>query len=293
MVTAYYPQFMYQSILKTALDKPDFEFNVNTQPFPVFWVFQSRSDQTIAFNYAIDVAFAIALIPCVMVSYILNEREKQLKHMQVISGMSLTGYWVANIMSDIIKCYVPVVLILLLAWLFDANDPGVWVLFVLYPWAIVPFSYMTTFLFSSDTMAQIMTLFVHFMFAGVLGLSVYTLQIIPQTADAGDQLRWWFCLVPTFPVTHAILYSTLGEILDQAREVQGKPGLPPDRWAFYNLGGDATAMVIHFFFGILVITLIETDVFACLRRFTLRTIPQRKQDLLMDDDVVREEERVA
>ena len=76
MVTAYYPQFMYQSILKTALDKPDFEFNVNTQPFPVFWVFQSRSDQTIAFNYAIDVAFAIALIPCVMVSYILNEREK-------------------------------------------------------------------------------------------------------------------------------------------------------------------------------------------------------------------------
>lgn len=76
MVTAYYPQFMYQSILKTALDKPNFEFNVNTQPFPVFWVFQSRSDQTIAFNYAIDVAIAIALIPCVMVSYILNEREK-------------------------------------------------------------------------------------------------------------------------------------------------------------------------------------------------------------------------
>ena len=39
MVTAYYPQYMYQSILRTALDKPDFEFNVNTQPFPVFWVF--------------------------------------------------------------------------------------------------------------------------------------------------------------------------------------------------------------------------------------------------------------
>ena len=93
--------------------------------------------------------------------------------------MSLTGYWLANIMSDIIKCYVPVALILLLSWIFSANDPGVWVLFMLYPFAIVPFSYMTTFLFSSDTSAQIMTLFVHFMFAGVLGLSVYTLQIIP------------------------------------------------------------------------------------------------------------------
>ena len=52
-------------------------------------------------------------------------------------------------------------------------------------------------------------------------------------------------------------------------------------------------MAAHFFFGILVIAIIETDIFACLRRFTLRTIPGRKQDLMMDDDVLNEEERVA
>ena len=52
-------------------------------------------------------------------------------------------------------------------------------------------------------------------------------------------------------------------------------------------------MAIHFFFGILVITIIETDIFAFLRRFTLRAIPGRKQDLMMDDDVLNEEERVA
>ena len=39
MVTAYYPQFMYESILKTALDDPSFTFTVNIDPFPVFWVF--------------------------------------------------------------------------------------------------------------------------------------------------------------------------------------------------------------------------------------------------------------
>ena len=52
-------------------------------------------------------------------------------------------------------------------------------------------------------------------------------------------------------------------------------------------------MAAHFFFGILVIAIIETDIFACLRKFTLRTIPGRKQDLMMDDDVLNEEERVA
>ena len=177
---------MYESILKTALDDSDFKFEVNTVPFPVFWIFSSRLDQAITFDYAFLVAIAIALIPCTMVSYILKERENQLKHMQMISGMSLTGYWLANVMSDILKCYVPMIMILILAIIFDANDEGVWVTFMLYPWAIVPFSYVMSFLFTSDTVAQIMTLFLHFLFAGVLGLTVYTLQLIPQTASVGD-----------------------------------------------------------------------------------------------------------
>ena len=67
---------MYESILKTALDDTDFTFTVNTVPFPVFWVFATRLDQSITFAYAFLVAVAIALIPCTMVSYILTEREK-------------------------------------------------------------------------------------------------------------------------------------------------------------------------------------------------------------------------
>lgn len=77
-VTAYYPQFMYESILKTAAGVT---FTVNTVPFPVFFVFATRLDQSVTFSYAFLVAIAIALIPCTMVSYILREREQQLKHM--------------------------------------------------------------------------------------------------------------------------------------------------------------------------------------------------------------------
>lgn len=100
--------------------------------------------------------------------------------------MSMSGYWIANVISDIVKCYVPMIIILALAFIFKVNEPGVWVIFLLFPWAIVPFSYMTSFLFSSDTIAQIITLTIHFLFAGVMSVTVYTLQIIPQTANAGD-----------------------------------------------------------------------------------------------------------
>ena len=120
-----------------------------------------------------------------------------------------------------------------------------------------------------------MTLFVHFMFAGVLSFTVYTLQIIPQTVNVGDQLRWWLCIVPTFPVTHAILFTQIGSELIEFRKTADEPELPSETWAFYNLLGDAVILIIHFFFGIIVLILIETDLFACLRRATCRKLPDK------------------
>ena len=49
-----------------------------------------------------------------MISFILKEREENLKHMQMVSGMSLTAYWVSNLLADVIKVYIPLVCIALL-----------------------------------------------------------------------------------------------------------------------------------------------------------------------------------
>ena len=93
--------------------------------------------------------------------------------------MSLAGYWSSNLIFDIIMAYIPVGLIIMLTYVFGKNYEGVWVLFVLYPPAVVPFTYVTSFLFSSDINAQIFTLFIHFI-AGALGTAiVFTLQQIP------------------------------------------------------------------------------------------------------------------
>ena len=68
--------------------------------------------------------------------------------------MSLFGYWAANLFADIIKAYIPIGLILFLSYLSGVWYAGTWVLFVLFPIAVVPFSYTTSFMFSSDTVAQ-------------------------------------------------------------------------------------------------------------------------------------------
>jgi ATP-binding cassette subfamily A (ABC1) protein 1 len=95
--------------------------------------------------------------------------------MQLISGMSLFGYWAANILADLVKSFIPIIVILIMSKAFNVWYEGVWILFLLFPIAVVPFSYVTSFMFSSDTVAQICTLFLHFIAGGIMSLTVYTL----------------------------------------------------------------------------------------------------------------------
>ena len=82
--------------------------------------------------------------------------------------MSLAGYWVSNVVFDILMAYVPVGLIMLLMVAFDKVYDGGWVLLLLFPPAVTPWTYITSFLFKSDITAQICTLIIHFLFGAVL-----------------------------------------------------------------------------------------------------------------------------
>lgn len=141
----FYSQYIYEAILKNV--NSDIKFKTKTVPFPVFYFFESRAAVGQSLDYAVIVSIALALIPCVIVAYIIKEREQQVKHMQVISGVSMSAYWWSNLISDIIKCYVPVAFILLLNYCFALNYEGVYILLLLYPLAIVPWTYLTSYLF--------------------------------------------------------------------------------------------------------------------------------------------------
>jgi ATP-binding cassette subfamily A (ABC1) protein 3 len=179
----------------------------------VFYVFKEREKAGNAFDFAFMVAIGLSLIPTVIVSFILKEREENLKHMQLISGMNKAGYWISNTIADIFKAYLPIACIILLTNIFNTNYEGVWVLYLLYPPAIVMFAYTFTFFFTSETSAQIIIFAINFLISGVMSIMVITLQIIPQTEQLGNQLRWWFTLVPSFCVTHGIIFSSSSSLI--------------------------------------------------------------------------------
>ena len=197
---------------------PDFVFDITSTPYPIYQMFLDIEEAAGAYDFVFMAAIALALIPCVMVQFILNEREKQLKHQQLLSGMSLAGYWGSNIIFDILMAYIPILLIIMLTFVFNKHYQGIWLLFLLYPPAVVPFTYVTSFLFKSDINAQIMTLFLHFVTGGLLVIVVFVLQYLPSTMRLGDALRWAFTIFPSFCVTHGIVFSSSGTLLVQSRE---------------------------------------------------------------------------
>jgi len=107
---------MYQSILTNV--NSDITFNVQTAPFPAFYVFETQETSSKAVDFGLMSSISLALIPCVIISFIIKEREQQVKHMQMISGVSLPAYWLSNMISDIVKTYVPIFIILILTAAF-------------------------------------------------------------------------------------------------------------------------------------------------------------------------------
>ena len=71
---------MYTAILRTATQDPNFIFDITSTPFPIYQKYKDLEDAAGAYDYVFMAAIALALIPCVMIQFILNERELQLKH---------------------------------------------------------------------------------------------------------------------------------------------------------------------------------------------------------------------
>ena len=59
----------------------------------------------------------------------------------------------SNVISDMLKTYLPILLMIGLSFAFELSYEGVWQFLLLYPITIVPFTYFTSLYFKSDTVA--------------------------------------------------------------------------------------------------------------------------------------------
>lgn len=90
-----------------------------TKPYPIQQKYKDQEKETSVISLLFVISVGLSLVPGLIVGGVMYEREKNLKHMQIISGMNLCSYWIVNILFDILKMEVPMILCCVLLYVFE------------------------------------------------------------------------------------------------------------------------------------------------------------------------------
>ena len=182
---------------------------------------------------------------------------------------------------------------MLLFVIFDMGLDNAWVTYLVFPFGALPFTYITSFMFSVDSAAQTFTMFFHFLTFSILSTIAFALRLAPDQELVGDSLNQAFKAIPTYPVSASVYCDTSCEILAnlRARSIDGTGGpLEADVWHITNILGDVTIPFVHLVVWAFVLMMIEKNWF----RWMI-IVPNKKlsaEAIELDNDVLKEAERV-
>ncbi len=280
---------MYEAILKQATGNPNLKFKVTTAPFPVRAYMRQFQEQANGVFIVFVVSIGFALIPASMISHIVSERSRNLKQMQILSGMSLPAYWISNMIFDMLKALIPCGIVIGLLKAFDFFYPDVWRVFLLYPVGIVPFTYASSFLFTNDSVAQTVTIFLHFVVGGIGAIATFIMRCIDTTQVIGDRWHRYLKCIPSFCLTNPIMYMSSLDRIKGAR----KDLLFDDNLSLDMIGGEMVGLGAHFAIGAFLLIVIESGFFNGVFKYLPLVLPKnripKKKLEDIDEDVVKEE----
>ena len=200
-----------------------------------------------------------SLVPASIISFIVQEREENLKHQQLISGVSLVAYWVSNGVMDIFKSLIPCGISIAMIYAFSVSLPSAWLLILIYGFTIIPFTYVMSFIFMKENVAQTGALLFNF-FAGIVLSPVFTiLRLFDSTRMIAKVLCWVFRFIPSFSLAYGInniSYKVVYAFME-GNDVK-------DNLHFSVAGADLMYLILLFPACIALIFMIESQWFNCL-----------------------------
>ena len=78
------------------------------------------------------------------------------------------------------------------------NIDAAWTVYLVFPLGILPFTYITSFLFTEDGAAQTFTMFFHFLTLAILSPIVFALRIVADRQEFGDRMHTIMKFIPTY-----------------------------------------------------------------------------------------------
>ncbi|XP_021358402.1 ATP-binding cassette sub-family A member 3-like [Mizuhopecten yessoensis] len=198
------------AMIQYVTNNSDFSITTINHPLPrttAEKIKQQITQGTTGFMVAFNVVFGMSFLASSFVVFIIKERATKSKHIQFVSGVGSLNFWASTFCWDVINYLMPSLCILVTFWAFDIEAfilddhiAHILLLFLLYGWAMLPFMYLLSFLFSQPATGYVwLTMFN--IIAGVATLLAVGILSIPELnlEDLSHALEWVFLvLLPNY-----------------------------------------------------------------------------------------------
>lgn len=265
-------------------------------PFALTQQVAAFNNTAVGFIAAILVSIAYAFIPASLIVLLVKERENNVKHQQIVSGVSLFAYWLSNLVVDWIKFFVPGTATILIFVLYDVdvyiNKDGLLatiLMFFFFAPCLITFTYLFSFLFKSPSKAQFVVFLLNYFGGAILLVASFILRLIEDTRNV--QVNFVEFVLRLFPV-YDISFGLFSMANATIWQIIFKMPKPPTAWnrycALWSVIYMACLPVIYF--GLIMF--IETKGQAIGHQFTTESPPQ-VSSVDEDEDVKTEREAVS
>ncbi|XP_062570055.1 phospholipid-transporting ATPase ABCA3-like [Saccostrea cucullata] len=155
------------------------------------------------FIIAFCMLFGLAFLSTSFIIFLIKEKITGAKHLQKVSGVSSSAYWMSNLVWDLLNYQIPILLIMVCFAAFQTqaytgdNRLGlVYAMFFLYGWACMPFVYIFYYLFKTPASGMVAGSLLNILTGLATIMAVFTLRLpaLGISEDIGDIFDWLFTI---------------------------------------------------------------------------------------------------
>uniref|UniRef100_A0A452TZT2 ATP-binding cassette sub-family A member 3-like n=1 Tax=Ursus maritimus TaxID=29073 RepID=A0A452TZT2_URSMA len=276
------------NIIFMALSGPDASITVSNKPQPQNIVSKKLESRTMTgMQVALNLFFGVSIFVSGFCLLTVTERITKAKHIQFVSGVSPINFWLSALLWDFIIFFIACCL-LMVVFLSSGLDAltknyrflDTLVIFMLFGWSVIPFTYLISFLFSSHTSAYIKLVMLNY----CVGVFSVAMDVIITTTSGPDSESLLLNLLMVLPIHNLGMSITKYYDNQETKILCSSANVPAfincskaiTQMNVYSLERDAIgrfliAMAITGFVFFLLIFLLETTLWK-VRTFVFRYI---------------------
>jgi ATP-binding cassette subfamily A (ABC1) protein 3 len=246
-----FPQVLMNKIISNAAGR-EIKINLTNWPFPLTSRIRTQGQTRNNSNLVFFVSIAFALIPANFITLLIKEREQNTKHLQIVSGISYTSYWMSNFIFELIKYYFTGGICLLIILAFGFFPDWFWLVYLLYGFAMVSFTYMMTFVFKTEANAQNFIIMINFIFGALGGSVIMILRVFDDLKDIAQIIAYILRIIPSFAFAYGY-----NQLLNSILLFSVDGFVSSDIISLGYCGLDILYMGVEFFVYILILIILE------------------------------------